>query len=256
MSAPPTSNYRAGVLAFALLVLAAEPPPGDADDPFLTQAKVFAQGQEFEKCLKRLEAADKKTVSNHRLAEIDLYTGLCQIGLGNEKGALASWELGLRLDPTLQLPPLQSPKVRDLFEKLRAQLPAPPPKKEEKKPDEAKLPHPSGGSCTNDAQCSVLELCIQGHCQPPPPQVPVVEKEKHLVAPLVLGGLGVVAAGVGVTFGVLSQNSLTDAKNAEYGSVARSLRDQAVTQALAANISYGAAAAALLAALITWFVLN
>ena len=245
------------MIALALLLLAAEPAPSDPDDPFLAQAKVFAQGQEFEKCLKRLDSTNRKSVSNQRLAEIDLYTGLCQIGLGNEKAALSAWEVGLRLDPTLKLPPLQSPKVKEAFEKLRAQLPQAP-KKEEvvKKDDTLKSDRPLAGACTNDAQCSVLELCIAGHCQPPPPQVPVVEQEKHLAAPLVVAGVGVVAAGVGVGLGVLAQSSTTQAKNAQYASDAQKFNDQAKNQALGANISYGVAGAALVAAVITYFVLN
>ncbi len=246
------------MIAFALLLLAADPAPSDPEDAFLAQAKVFAQGQEFEKCLKRLDSTNKKSVSNQRLAEIDLYTGLCQIGLGNEKAALSAWEVGLRLDPTLKLPPLQSPKVKEAFEKLRAQLP-PAPKKDEpvvKKDDGLKTDRPLNGTCTNDAQCSVLELCIGGHCQPPPPQVPVVEAEKHVAAPLAVGGVGVVAAGVGVTFGLLAQNAVDQAKKAEYGSDTKKFNDQAKNQALASNVSYGVAGAAVIAAVITYFVLN
>ncbi|MFT3835667.1 MAG: hypothetical protein QM723_01550 [Myxococcaceae bacterium] len=247
------------MLGLALLLLAAEPRPAlDPDDAFLAQARVFALGQDFEKCLKRLEQANKKGVSNQRLAEIDLYQGLCQFGLGNEKGAMGSWELALRLDPKAKLPRMQSPKVKELFEKLRAQVPAAPeevaPPKEDLK--EVKNDRPEPGSCRASTDCSALELCVNNRCVPPPPQVPAAPPPKHLAAPITLGVAGVAAVAGGVVFGLLAKKAESDSHAAFFADESGRLATRATTDALVANICFGVAAAALVTALIVYLVTN
>ena len=69
------------------------------------------------------------------------------MGLGNEKGALSSWELALRLDPKARLPPMQSPKVKELFEKLREQVPQTPQEPPKEEPKEVKPDRPVAGTC-------------------------------------------------------------------------------------------------------------
>lgn len=246
------------MLGLALLLLAAEPRPAiDPDDAFLAQARVFALGQDFEKCLKRLEQASRKGVSNQRLAEIDLYQGLCQFGLGNEKGALGAWELALRLDPKAKLPPMQSPKVKELFEKLRAQVPQAPeelPPKEEVK--ELPTDRPEPGSCRGPVDCSALELCVNNRCVPPPPQVPAPAPQKHLAAPITFAVAGVVAVAGGVTLGLLAKRAESDSHAAFFGDESGRLASQATTDALVANICFAVAAAALVTALIVYLVSN
>src|SRR4051812_8070193 len=124
-------------LAALLLALAA-----DSANPYLAQAKVLHQALEFERCLKRLDQAGRWENTHAQLAEIELYQGLCTYGLGNEAIALEHFEMGLKLDATLELPPALGPKVNALFGRARVKVtpklePAPAPA-----PQPAPLPAP------------------------------------------------------------------------------------------------------------------
>src|SRR3954471_5975430 len=101
--------------ALVLLLLA-------APNPYLSQAKVLHQGLDFEKCLKRLEQAARWENTTTQLAEIELYSGLCAFGLGDERDASEHFELGIKIDPALALPALVGPKVTRLFERARTKV--------------------------------------------------------------------------------------------------------------------------------------
>jgi hypothetical protein len=115
---------------------------------------------------------------------------------------------------------------------------------------------PQPGTCRVSTDCSALELCVNNRCVPPPPQVPAAPPEKHLAAPLTLGIVGVLSAGAGVVFGVLAKQAETQANNTMWGSDSAKYASTANTDSLVANICYGVAAAALVAALIVYLVSN
>src|SRR3989442_2358482 len=121
---------RTALLLLALPSLAL----ADEANPYLNQAKTFQQGLDFEKCLKRLEQAARWSNSKAQLAQIELYSGLCELGLGHDTEALDHFELGLALDPTLVLPPGLGPKTAALFNKAKAKAPKAPPEEGLKKP--------------------------------------------------------------------------------------------------------------------------
>lgn len=72
--------------------------------------------------------------------------------------------------------------------------------------------------------------------------------------PWVALGVGVVAAGLGTTFGVLALDDASAAREAERRSKAADLKDSAETNALIADISFGLSAAALGTAVVLWWL--
>lgn len=230
----------------------------DARNPYLMQAKVFYQGLEFEKCLKRLDQAGKWENSKDQLAEIELYQGLCGLALGKEKDASEHLELALTIDPALQLPPMQGPKVTALFEKAKAKVvaakpvepasvaePAPAPKPE---PEPAPEPKVADAPVAPKLTPKVEEPVAVVEAVPP--------KERRLAVPLVLGGVGVVSVGVAAFFGVQAKSHERQANGATFESDAVSLGRQAKTDALVANVGFGVAGAAAVAAVVSYLLLN
>jgi hypothetical protein len=228
------------LLASALLAQAA------FANPYLNQAKAFQQQLDFEKCLRRLEQASRwQGNTKVQLAQIELYSGLCEAGLGHETEALEHFELGFTLDPKLELPPQQGPKITKLFNKAKEKAPPPEETAEVKPPPPAPDP-------------------VKPEVAPPPPTPPpavVIEPAKttHLAPPLIIAGIGVVAVGVGVTFGVLSKGTQDSAHSMPMTAFESDIRSQlatAQTEALVANVLFAVAGAALIAAIATYFGLN
>jgi len=223
-------------IALVLLVAAHEP------NPFLLQAKVFQQSLEFEKCLKRLEnAARWKDTTDAERAEIELYQGLCRLGLGREGDAEQHFQRALRLDPAVALPPLTSPRVERLFDKARATtgIPAPLPIEEPAAPP----PAPS---------------LVPAAAPPTPPPEPVVEAQKpvRLGLPLGIAGLSAGALIAAAALGTQAQGLAAQSKGALFASDAFSLGRDAQTFALGANVLYAVAGAALVTAIIVFLVIN
>lgn len=226
------------LLGLCAVLLALSASAADPRNPYLLQAKVFYQGLDFEKCLKRLDQADKWENTTEQLAEIELYLGLCRLALGEDQDATEHFELALTIDDTLLLPPLQGPKVTALFEKVRAKViaskPAPPPVVV--KPPDAP---------------------VKTTLVPEPAPVVVSEvRERHFAVPVVLGAAAIVGAGVGIVFGVQASTGARQANAAVYESDAVRLGRQATQSALIANIGYVAAGVALVVAVVTYVLLN
>jgi hypothetical protein len=216
-------------------------------NPYLNQAKAFQQQLDFEKCLRRLEQASRwQGNTKAQLAQIELYGGLCEAGLGHETEALEHFELGFTLDPKLELPPQQGPKITRIFNKAKEKAP-PPEETVEAKPAPPPTPEPK-----------------KVEVEPPPPSPPpavVIEPAKttHLAPPLIIGAVGLAAVGVGVAFGVLSKSAADNAHSMPMTAFESDIRSQlasAQTDALIANVLFGVAGAALIAAIATYFGLN
>lgn len=92
--------------------------------------------------------------------------------------------------------------------------------------------------------------------QPPPDFTPKVEKKPRgvPVAPIVLGGVALTAAGIAGVFGYLSANQVNAARSANFQSETVQHLNQANTNALIANVGFGVAGAAAIAAVISVFV--
>jgi hypothetical protein len=238
------------VAPFVFLLLAAQP------NPYLAQAKVLHQGLDYEKCLRRLEQATRWENSHTELAEIELYSGLCAFGVGKVNDAREHFDLALKIEPDLKLPPLLGPKLTELFERARARHrgierpadskpPPPPPPQPTPAPVEAKPVAPA-----------------------PPPAVPVEArpleaeaapepKPHRFVAPLLVGGVALVSGGFASYFGYTAKTLETRTKDpSAFESDSIAWARQAKDDALISNLCWAVAGVALIAAVITWFVLN
>ncbi len=229
------------MLAFAALLLSASP------NPYLAQAKVLHQGLEFEKCLKRLEQATRWDNSKEQLAEIELYAGLCQFGLGDQLGATEHFEMGLKISPKLVPPPMVGPKVSALFQKAQAKVL---PRVDSETPSLAAPPEE-----TPPPQPKRVELVpapepvapVEIHQEPP-------KRGRHLVAPLAVLGVSAAAAIVAIVFGAQAKSYESQANAGMFESDSIAWGATARTDALVANVCWAVAGAALIAAVITFFV--
>jgi len=240
---------RACTLVLSITAAAAFAEP----NPYLNQAKSFQEQLDFEKCLRRLEQASRFNGNTKgQLAEIELYGGLCEAGLGHETEASEHFELGLQLNPYLELPPQQGPKITALFKKAKDKLP-PPSKEELKEPPAAPPAQP---------EQQHAEAAVQAAPPPaPPPAAATIEpvKTTHLGAPLGILAGGALALGAGIALGVVSKNMADAAhlqpKTAFEMDVVAQLQ-QAQTLALVGNILFAVAGAALVGAVAAYFGLN
>lgn len=104
------------VLAFA---------EGEKPNPYLAQARVFYQGGEFKKCLDRVKQAERWDSSIKELAEVSLYAGLCHFNVRKQKDAELDFLRAVQTDPSLELPAATSPKIVEVWNRVRAKVPRP-----------------------------------------------------------------------------------------------------------------------------------
>lgn len=222
--------------ALALLLAGADKP-----NPYLAQARVFYQGAEFKKCVERLKQAERFESSQQERAEVALYQGLCRFYLKKPVEAEADFERALQLDVTTELPAASSPKIVEVWKRVRARYPLP-----------VAPPPPPVVVAPEKPTVTVLVPA-----EPPPPAPVVVEAEPQRplpVAPFVVGGLAVAAGIAAATFGLLANSNDIAARTASFQSDAIAQRRQAETFALVANVSWGVAAASGITALVLFFV--
>lgn len=249
-------------LALALTLLLAARP-----NPYLSQAKVFHQGLEYEKCLKRLDKANQWDSSKHEQAEIALYSGLCALALGREKDAAENFELALGIDPKLPLPPLQGPKVAALWEAAKKKVvpaaEAEPVKTEAPKVEPKAAPAKAEEKKTaevNEVKPAPVDAPKVTQLLPasPPPELTVAEpkKSKHVGVPIALLVLGAGAGGAGAYFGVQAKQFETRANGSDYESDALALGKQARDHALYANLAFAAAGTLVAGAVLSYLLIN
>jgi hypothetical protein len=216
---------RAPVL-LAVVAVRAWAAPGQTH---VDEAVVFYEESEFEKCLQRVELGHAQALKTKDLARLELYAGLCTFGLGSSRSKEAEehFRIALKLDPTLQLPPLTSPKVKEHFEAVRGALPPRP----VLEPAPASPPSPAPVELEATARSGVPRF-----------------------VPLVLGGVAVAAGGTGGYFGFDARRWEAQANAAEwdddFARAARLGQDSAVR----ANVLYAVAGAFAVAALITFLL--
>jgi hypothetical protein len=221
-------------------------------NPYLAQAKVLHQGLEFEKCLKRLEQASRWDSTAQELAEIELYSGLCQFGLGNDREAAEHFQMGLKVDAKLALPPLVGPKVTALFQKAQAKvLPAlrdvPEPEKPAPPKPEPPPPEPPPKKVELMPAPQPAPVLVEPVPEPKP------RRSLVFVPALAIGAA--IAAGAGVT-GFLALDGQNQANAATYESDGLSIGAQARTLALTTNVLWAVAGAALIVAVVMFFAVR
>ncbi|HOX44118.1 MAG TPA: tetratricopeptide repeat protein [Myxococcota bacterium] len=191
---------------------------------------------EYAEALELLQAASRQPdLSRPDQVRILLYLGLVQFTMGERGLAEQAFEAALRMDRKLQLPADTSPKIAEAFEAVRARLPLEP----KAKPEVGPKPGPTG---PDDKP------------RPGPVAAAPAPEPAGRVWTWVLAGLGGAALAAGGTCGYLASASQQEFKDATWAADAMEAKAEAEDRALAANVLYGLGGAALVTALVLFFV--
>ncbi len=214
-----------------VLIATAAHAQTDLRNPYLVQAEAFYQGAEFEKCVERTEQGMRSASTASDKVSLEIYAGLCLQNLDREKAARAHFTAALKLDINAQLPPLASPKSKELLDQLRATLSA---------------EHANDVPDATGPQPQMLVLT--------PAQADVATGSTARAATLSLGVAAGVAAVLSITLGITSFQEGDIGFVTQAASCRRcrpSLRNRAATPIAARGSARGLATAAAIAALLT-----
>ena len=219
---------------------------------YLSQAKVFFQGLNFEKCLQRLDQASRWQDSTHaELAEVELYTGLCQFSLGQRTEAEEHFKLALQIEPTLQLPMGLSPRIVESFDAVAARVRPIAAAREEARAEANQSPtQPT----TTDAPRPFVTVPAPSNTAASAvnPALAASPRSHSKVLPITLGGASVAAAIAGGIFGNLAKSYEQQYNDrTTYYADAQSAARNANNSAVAANVAFGLAATAAVGAVTT-----
>jgi tetratricopeptide (TPR) repeat protein len=244
------------VIALGWLTTAVAAP--EKGNVYLVQAKVFYQGMEFEKCLQRLEQADRVSdLTRQVMADIELYGGLCKFNLGKRDDAESHFRRALQLNPDVTLPPATSPRIAEVFEPVAEQI-----RRARTDADAVAARQPQVASSNveraeAEAQDSPRELTLAPTAKSDAradlvATVPAQGGSK--VLPIALGGTSVAAATVATVFAVMANNHAAQANApATYYADSVALGNDARREMLIGNVLFGVAGTAAVGAVITWF---
>lgn len=250
-------------LALASLLLAtqlaAAPKAGGAATKYLQAAKQLYAEVEYEAALDQLAHARKAPgITPSEMVDVDIYSGLIQCDLGNWDAGRSAFRTALALNPDAELPKGVSPKIKVEWKLLQKQAakhrpkraptevatpapevkPAPAPEVKPQPTPEPALPPALAAAPTPTTPAGGLHASAE------------TETTSRSPAPyFVLGGAAVLAA-AGGTFGLLSSHASSSAKDEPVQLQAQAGDSSAHTQAMVANVCYGAAGLAATAGLI------
>jgi hypothetical protein len=259
------------MLATGSVAAAQEPAPAPGN-AYLEAAKRLYADLEYEKALEQLDHArlvPGNTVAEQ--AEIEKYTGLVKFELGS-LDARSSFRTALALDPKAELPPGASPKIRAEWTALKQEMvqanqardaaaakaePPPPPVAKVEPPPVPKVDVPpappvaAAEPAKVDLRPSPTPAAAAAISQAAP--APEPRSMVASVGPWVLLGTGVVAGGIGGFMGISANNEVSSAKSDPVQLSAQSHQQAASSDALAANVLYAAAGAAVIGGAIWYF---
>ena len=235
-------------ILLALTLLAAPATPGP--NPYLEQGKLRYQNLEYEATLDLLKRAMSWSgTTEAELAQIHLFRGLCNLQMGREANGRAAFRAALLADPSVQLPPLTSPKIRQIFHAesetlARAHPAAATPAPEPPRPADAPVaPVAEKPVATAPPTPKPADAPPPVTPAPPPAGTDHSSPREHVRWPaFVAVGAAAVAAGIGGGFGYLAKDSADQSTAAHYASDNVRLNQQAKDRATVANGLYGAAA--------------
>jgi tetratricopeptide (TPR) repeat protein len=227
-------RYNLTIGSGLLLILLFASLPARAENPFLQQAVNAYENFEFEKALRILQLADKHSGSTEAdRAQVYLYLGLTRYTLGDKRQAEKEFAKALKLDYKIRIPADTSPKIVACFDKVKKSIPPPVPKKKKvvqikkKKPDRRKV------------------ITTTTTVTPPAP--------RRLWTWIVggVGGAALIAAG---TFGYLASEAKSDFDKERWADKADELKATVESRSLTANILFGIGGAAMVGAVVLFFV--
>jgi tetratricopeptide (TPR) repeat protein len=230
MKTSPSLRWRTFLGAFVALLCLAPSPSSRAADPQLAEAISAYENFEYEQALKLLtQVGQKAGLDEADRARVHLFTGLTLFTLGERERAEQAFAQALRLDYQIAPPADTSPKIIAAFQAVKKTIPAPAPK-----------PDPRVGTGDRDPD--------------PPPTVVAPAPSKGRVWTWVVAGVGAAAlAGGGLSAGLAAQ-AKGDFDDQEWAARAADLKETVETRALAANVLFGVGGAALLTAVVLFFV--
>lgn len=180
------------------------------------------------KALKELQKALGANPTSEEQSRIHLYLGITYFNLLKPEDAKQSFGKALDLNEAAELPESTSPKIKDLFAKLKASR--------VKKPDEGTVTPPP---------TSKPDEGTTGPVTPPPPPP---EKRSWNWPAWITAGVAVAAGAAGLGLGLSARSSADQAADLSLPwAEAQSHHDSATGKALGANICFGVAGAAAIA---------
>lgn len=227
------------MIALLLSVVLAGPLPDEQPaNPFLQQAKELYEHLDFEKCMQRIKQATQWKGSSVRdLRDIELFGALCSLNLNQRAEAAERFKLALRIDEDLELPEFASPKAVKLFLYVKRKLRGPvPPMPDEDLPPDAPTPSrlepaPKSGDKTDPVEVTSPGL-------------------SRFAGPIALGGVAVAGLAIGTGLGLNAKGLESRARREPFENDYLELRSQAQGNAVGANLAFGVAAAAAIAAVL------
>lgn len=224
-------------MTVAVLVLSAPLPGG------LEAAKKHHEAFEFDKCIKALERAPAKKLSQLERAEVELYFGLCRFNLGQDQRAEGHFELALRLQPDLELPPMTSPKIEAMWARLAREL-----RSATKAPDK-----PTEQPAVKPAEPDRLtpEQPLSVTSAPPPPPL---ETSRSFVLPIVFAAAAAAACVPGIILGVQANAAVGEARARTFQAQIIEANQRAAGLAVGSTISWALAGALAVGAVVSFLV--
>ncbi|AKF80852.1 hypothetical protein MFUL124B02_16115 [Myxococcus fulvus 124B02] len=207
---------------------------------------------EYEQALASLADAKALAKTDDERADALIYEGIVLADLRQRQQSLSAFRQGLLLQPESVLPLKVSPKVQRDFEEVRDEvrgklgLPVGPARVAVAESDRPELPSKTDSNLTPVASTSShpeLDASLVSEKESP---------SKVRALPLTFAGLGVLTAGVGGYFGLQSRGNIQNAREATTLDAQREHLDEAQGEALAANLLFGVAAAAVTGAVILY----
>ncbi|MEZ0312628.1 MAG: hypothetical protein ACAI38_12705 [Myxococcota bacterium] len=219
-------------LALVIVAWVAPLVTAKADEGALERAKRLHRDFAFAPCLATLDVAGAEENTPARLAEVELYRGLCAYGLSRRSAAVDHFQTAVKLNPAIDLPPLTSPRIRQFFESAvaghRSSGPREPPSE----------PAPSPPSEAPPAASVAIE-----DNRPPP---------ARRLLPWVTAGVAAAGTLGYAVLGIRARNLASDANAARFQDDALASGDRARTSARLASVSLGVAVAAAVATVLLW----
>jgi hypothetical protein len=153
-------------------------------DQMHEQARAKIRNVEYELAVPILEQALTANLEPTQVAEINADLGICYASLGNTESARVAFQRALEANVLLDLPVGTSPKIRQLFETVRAQ---------------------GVQSARKSAQKTVAK-----------PFEPFFDLKNIKTIDLALGGAAVVGLATGIISGIISSNAADDLKEGQH----------------------------------------
>ena len=212
----------------------------DGVNPHLAHAKAHYAELDFERCLRRASQGAQVPGSEVEKAELLMYRGLCSMGLGNTRAARKDFEQAFRLNPNLELPLLQSPRVVSLFASARPVRSPDTPVVAVTTPPAADVP----AMAENPAPSLTPgrdEVPAGPEAAPvaTPPAVFKVSTPRPSAVPIVLGASAVALLATALILGLAAKSAEQAALSAHFEVVSYAFAAQSRGLALGSNLSYG-----------------